>query len=76
MTRPNPNQRVRQAKQAREIRDWKRLAARNREHRDKPTDQPEGTPAAQKPGTSGPAAPNPHSGSQTAPEAAREAHSE
>ena len=39
MTRPNPNQRVRQAKQAREIRDWKRLAARNRERRDKPTEE-------------------------------------
>jgi hypothetical protein len=36
MTRPNPNRRVREAKRAREIRDWQRIAARNREHRDRP----------------------------------------
>lgn len=44
MTRPNPNQRVRQAKQAREIRDWKRLAARNRERRDRPETETEEVP--------------------------------
>lgn len=30
MTRPNPNRRVREAKRAREIRDWQKLAERNR----------------------------------------------
>jgi hypothetical protein len=36
MTRPNPNQRVREAKRRREIRDWQGVAARNRERRDRP----------------------------------------
>lgn len=36
MTRPNPNRRVREAKRRREIRDWQRVAARNRERRDRP----------------------------------------
>lgn len=31
MTRPNPNRRVRAAKRAREIRDWRKLAERTRE---------------------------------------------
>lgn len=42
MTRPNPNRRVREGKRRREIRDWQKLAARNRERRDRP--QPVGNP--------------------------------
>ncbi len=38
----NPNRRVREVRRAREIRDWQKLATRNREHRDRP--QPEEQP--------------------------------
>lgn len=36
VTSPNPNRRVREAKRQRAIRDWQRVAARNRERRDRP----------------------------------------
>ncbi len=41
VTRPNPNQRVREAKRQREIRGWQELAARNRERRDRPETETE-----------------------------------
>lgn len=41
MPRPNPNRRVREAKRQREIRDWQKLAARNRERRDQPEPEEE-----------------------------------
>jgi len=41
MPRPNPNRRVREAKRQREIRDWQRVATRNRERRDRPETETE-----------------------------------
>lgn len=41
MSRPNPNRRVREGKRRALIRDWQRLAARNRERRDRPETETE-----------------------------------